>query len=110
MSGYVPLTIEQWSTFSRIITVKNADGTPQNLVGFYANTSMRKSYYSNNPNTIQTTISDPANGEIILSLDASNTGFLEAGRYVYDVLSTAPGGTRTRLIEGIVVVTPGATH
>jgi hypothetical protein len=110
VAGYVPLEIEQYSTFSRTITLKDAAGELQNLVGFYANTALRKSYYSTNANTVTTTISDPSNGEITLALTASETANLTPGRYVYDVVSTSNTGARTRLVEGIVVVTPGATH
>lgn len=110
MAGYVPLEVEQFSTFTRVITVKAANGSFQNLQGFYANTIIRKSYYSEHSNTITTVLSDASNGEITLSMTAANTGLLTPGRYVYDVVSTSNTGIRQRLIQGIVVVNPGATH
>jgi hypothetical protein len=110
MAGYVPLQIEQYADFSRIITIKDAAGELQNLVGFHANTEIRKSYYSLQANVIETVVSDAPNGEITLSMTSANTGNLEPGRYVYDVVSTSGSGSRTRLIEGIVIVNPGATH
>ncbi len=109
-AGYVPLEIEAYSTFSRTITLKDSAGVLQNLDGSYANTELRKSYFSANANVVTTVITDPSNGEITLSMTAGDTGNLEPGRYVYDVVATSNTGIRTRLIEGIVVVNPGATH
>ncbi len=34
---------------------------------------------------------------------------LEARRYVYDIILTSPQSIKTRVIEGIVEVTPGVT-
>lgn len=110
MAGYVPLEIEQWSNFSRVITIKAADGTAQNLVGYFANTKLSRSYYSAQSNTITTIITDPANGQITLSMTAANTGLLISGRYVFDTTTTTQGGVVQRMIEGIVVVSPGVTH
>lgn len=43
-------------------------------------------------------------------MTAANTALLSPGRYLYDLLITAPGGTKTRVVEGIVTVTPGVTQ
>lgn len=110
MAGYVPLTIEQYATFSRTITVKASNGTPQNLVNANANTQMRKSFYSTSSNTITTTITDAANGVLSLDMTAANTGNLTPGRYVYDVAVTYPTGVVQRIIEGIIIVNPGVTR
>ena len=110
MAGYVPLEIEQWSNFSRVITIKQADGSAQNLVGYFANTKMRRSHYSEHSNTVTTIITDPSNGQITLSMTAANTGGLIPGRYVFDTTTTTSGGVVQRMIEGIVVVNPGVTH
>ena len=37
------------------------------------------------------------------------TAALEARRYVYDIILTSPQSIKTRVIEGIVEVTPGVT-
>lgn len=110
MAGWVPLEIEQWSNFSRVITVKALDGSAQNLVGYMANTLMRRSFYSTSANTITTQITDAVNGQITLSMTAANTGLLTSGRWVYDTTTTTPGGVVQRMIEGIVVVSNGVTH
>jgi hypothetical protein len=51
---------------------------------------------------------DALNGEVTLSLTATQTAALTAGRYVYDVELTI-GSTVSRVIEGIVTVTPEVT-
>ena len=71
---------------------------------------MRKSYYATSATTITSTITGNANGEITLSMTAANTANLTPGRSVFDLLITAPNGTKTRVIEGIVVISPGVTQ
>lgn len=110
MAGYVPLEIEQYSDFSRVITVKQADGTPQNLDSFVISSQMRKSPYSLTAVTLHSYLSDASNGEITMSESAANTGNITPGRYYYDVLSTSPANLVQRIVEGIVVVNPGITH
>jgi hypothetical protein len=110
VAGYVALNIEQHANFTRIITVKQADGTAQNLTGYTANTLIRRSFYSEHSNTITTIITDGPNGQITLSMTAANTGLLIAGRYVFDTTTTTSGGIVQRMIEGIAVVSPGVSH
>ena len=110
MAGYLPLEIEQWASFSRVITVRQSDGTAQNLVNFTISSQMRKSPYSSSSITLHAALSDAPNGQITIAESAANTGNIAPGRYLYDVLSTSPGGLVQRLVEGIVVVNPGITH
>lgn len=71
---------------------------------------MRKSFYSSTANNFTATITDNAAGEITLTMTASETANLKPGRYVYDLLITDDSGTKSRIIEGIVSVTPGTTQ
>ena len=70
---------------------------------------MRKSYYATSNTIITATITGNANGEITMSMTASNTANLTAGLSVFDLLITAPSGIKTRVIEGIIVISPGVT-
>ncbi len=70
---------------------------------------MRKSYYATSNTIITATVTGNANGEITLSMTAANTANLTAGRSVFDLLITAPDTTKTRVIEGIIVISPGVT-
>jgi len=71
---------------------------------------MRKSYYATSNTAITSIVTGASNGEITLSMTAANTANLSAGRYVFDLLITAPNATKTRVIEGIVIVSPGVTQ
>jgi hypothetical protein len=110
VAGYVALQVEQHANFSRVITVRAADGSAQNLAGYTANTLIRRSFYSERSNTITTVITDAPNGQITLSMTAANTGLLIPGRYVFDTTTTTGGGVVQRMVEGIAVVSPGVTH
>ena len=71
---------------------------------------MRKSFYSSTANNFTATITDNAAGEITLTMTAAETANLKPGRYVYDLLITDDAGTKSRIVEGIVSVTPGSTQ
>ena len=71
---------------------------------------MRKSYYATSNTIITSTITGNANGEITLSMTAANTANLTPGRSVFDLLITSPSGIKTRVIEGIIVISPGVTQ
>ena len=104
------MLIEQNATFSTTVNVVDSAGAAVNLYGYSASTQMRKSYYATSATIITSTITGNANGEITLSMTAANTANLTPGRSVFDLLITAPNGTKTRVIEGIVVVSPGVTQ
>jgi len=42
-------------------------------------------------------------------LTNAQTNAMKAGRYVYDVEITSSGGTKTRVLEGQLEITPGVT-
>tara|TARA_Y100001972_G_scaffold26658_1_gene32757 strand:- start:426 stop:644 length:219 start_codon:yes stop_codon:yes gene_type:complete len=71
---------------------------------------MRKSFYSSTANNFTATITDNAAGEITLTMTAAETASLKPGRYVYDLLITDDAGTKSRIVEGVVSVTPGTTQ
>lgn len=110
MAAYSELTLEQGATFSTTVNVEDTQGTAINLTGYSASSQIRKSYYSTTANTFTATITSNANGEITLSMTAANTANLNAGRYLYDLLITAPNTTKTRVVEGIITVLPSVTR
>ena len=71
---------------------------------------MRKSYYATSNTIITSTITGNANGEITLSMTAANTANLTPGRSVFDLLITSPTGVKTRVVEGVIVISPGVTR
>lgn len=110
MAVYTELNIEQYATFSTTINVEDVQGDAVNLSGYTAASQIRKSYYSTSANTLTATVTGTANGEITLSMTAANTANLTPGRYLYDLVITAPDTTKTRVVEGIVNVLPGVTQ
>jgi hypothetical protein len=71
---------------------------------------MRKSFYATSNTIITSTVTGNANGEITLSMTAANTANLTPGRMVFDLLITSPASVKTRVIEGIIVISPGVTQ
>lgn len=102
------LVMEQGSTFNTVVTYADSSGVASDLTSYEVSCQMRRSYYSANSTSITSVITAPEDGEITLSLTPAQTANVRPGRYVYDInISTA--GTVTRILEGIVTVTPGVT-
>jgi hypothetical protein len=110
MAAFSEIVIEQGATFNTTINVEDTAGAAINLYGYTANSMMRKSYYSSSATTITSTVTGTANGEVTLSVSATNTASLTPGRYVYDVIITSPTSVVTRVVEGIVTVLPSVTR
>jgi len=112
MPGYSDQYLEQGSTFNTQITLDDVYNQPMNLSGFSVSSEARKSYYSANATIVfDSTVYDAANGIIQLSLDAATSANVPAGRLVYDVVLTqANTGLVTRVLEGLVYVSPSVTH
>ena len=108
MATKANLVIDQGSTYSTVLTLTDEFGDSLLLNGMVANSQMRKSYTSSNATTFSTSI-DTQTGTITLSLSAAQTGALVAGRYVYDV-EIQNNTSVTRILEGIVTVTPQVTR
>ena len=104
--AYAELTLNQGTTFSADLTIKNDDGSAINVANAVFTSQIRKSYYSANATANLTiTKANSANGDITLSLDAANTANIKPGRYLYD-LKMQQNGTVNRVIEGIITVSP----
>jgi hypothetical protein len=103
------ITIDQGTTFATTIDVTDEDGNIVNLTGFTGAAQMRK-HYTSTAQTAFTVSITAATGAVSLSLSANVTNNIAAGRYVYDCELTDTTGTVSRLVEGIVTVTPGVTR
>ena len=112
MAAIANLRVERGSTFSSDVTVKDSDGNVFDLTGYSATASLAKGYDSSfyTRTSFTCTITTPSTGIITLELTADQTNALESGRYVYDleILRTSDS-TITRVIEGIVTVSPSVT-
>ena len=110
MSSISNIFIDQGATFPTTVTVSDSNGAAVNLSGYSVAAQIRKSHLSSTSTAFTASISNASAGEITISLTDSQTTSLEAGRYVYDVLITASGGTKTRVVEGQVTVNPSVTR
>jgi hypothetical protein len=109
------LQIAQGATWSQVLNWKT--GSPAafvNTTGFSARMQLRTSYSAASASLELTTangrISLTNAGVITLSLTATETAALAAGRYVYDLEMVSSGGQVTRLLEGVVTVSPEVTR
>lgn len=104
------LFVDAGADYSNIITVSATTGQALNLTGYSVASQMRKSYQSSTAYNFTSTIYDAANGKVRLQLNSSQSSAIPAGRWLYDVEITSPSGTKTRVVEGIVTVTPQITQ
>ena len=110
MASISNIFIDQGATFTTTVTVTDANGDAVALSGYSVAAQIRKSHLSSTSTAFTASISNASAGEITISLTDSQTTSLEAGRYVYDVLITASGGAKTRVVEGQVTVNPSVTR
>jgi hypothetical protein len=109
MATKANLVIDQGATFSTDLSFKDENGDPIVLDGYSANSQIRKWYTSETPAAIFNTEIDPFVGVVTLSLTSNQTSNLVSGRYVYDV-EINDGSTVSRVVEGIITVTPQVTR
>lgn len=103
----VNLTVEQGTNFTTTFTVKNPDGTVLPLTGYTAVAKMAKHPSATTGITTFTTSITSAVGKVTISLDNTTTADLVSGRQYYDCYIESSGGNRTRIIEGMILVTAG---
>jgi DUF4097 and DUF4098 domain-containing protein YvlB len=103
------IQIDQGTTYSTNIDVTDDNGDPVDLTGYSGAAQLRKHYTSTNAHSFTVAIAN-ASGVVTLSMTANVTANIAAGRYVYDCELTDGDGTVSRLIEGIVTVTPQVTR
>ena len=108
MATKANIVIDQNSTFNTEIDLTDDAGNSLDLAGYTAKSQIRRWYTSTLP-TAEFDVSLNS-GAILLSLSANSTANLVYGRYVYDVTLTDSSNNVTRVVEGIVTVTPGVSR
>jgi hypothetical protein len=108
MATKANLVIDQGATFSTSMTLEDVNGDYLQLGGYTANSQIRKWYTSSNAAAVFAVSADNT-GTLTLSLSANQTSSLASGRYVYDVILSS-GNVVSRVVEGIVTVTPKVTR
>ena len=110
MAVYSNIIVDQGSDYSAVIDVTDSDGDNIDLTGYSAAGQVRKTYSSSTAVDFTCTVATPASsGKLNISLSNVQTNAMKAGRYVYDIEITSSGGTKTRVLEGQLEITPGVT-
>lgn len=103
------LVMDQGADFSTTINLTDDNGDVQVLTGYSGAASMRKHYTSSTSYDF-TVVVVPSLGTVTMTMTANATANIVAGRYVYDCEITDGSGQKSRLVEGIVEVTPRVTR
>jgi hypothetical protein len=109
MATKANIIIDQGTTFSTVINLTDDNGTAIDLTGYTGDAEMRKHYTSSNSQSFSIALGGTS-GTVTLSLTANQTANLTSGRYVYDVEVTSSANVVSRIVEGIVTVTPQVTR
>ena len=88
--------IDQGANFSTTVTIKDSVDAALNLTGYTAIAELRKSHLSSSATSFTVTFaSDRTSGQLTLALTSTQRAAMSRGRFVYDVVITASGGTKT---------------
>lgn len=110
MAIYADLFADQGSHFSTIVNVSILGAFDADLTGYTARGRIKKSYSSSTSVDFVTSIPDPTNGQIAISLSSETTAGMKPGRYVYDIEVVEVSTLKvTRVVEGQIEVMPGVT-
>lgn len=110
MATKANLIIDAGTDFSTTITIVNNETEDVvDLTGYEARAQMRKHYSSVSYVEFGASI-DPEGGDVTLTLSSEETTALKPGRYVYDVEVVNQSGIVSRILEGIVTITPNVTR
>lgn len=108
MAAKVNIVIDQGTTFNTTYTIHDAQDEPIDFTGYTASSQMRKTYTSSTAYIFDVSLNSV--GQVILSMNATTTNAITAGRYVYDIEVQDLSGIRSRIVEGLVTVTPQVTR
>lgn len=107
MATKANMVIDQGTTFNTEIVLTDESGNLLDLSAYTANAQIRKWYTSSNVVAFSVNV---GSGVVYLNLPANTSAAMDPGRYVYDVVVTDSGNTITRVVEGIVTITPRVTR
>lgn len=106
--------LPQGATFSEVITWQDENGAAIDLTGFAARMKAKR---RQSPTTTVINLTTEnggitlggSAGTITLGMGATDSAALIAGSYDYDLEIVSSGGLVTRLLQGVVNVTPEVT-
>jgi len=105
----VNITIEKGTDHASSFTITNADGTAYNLTNQSAVAKLKKFPSSTTSYSFSSSLI-VATGKLTISMGNTVTNTLDPGRYYYDiVLTNSSTSKKTRVIEGMALVTPSVS-
>jgi hypothetical protein len=112
-AGTYNIVAEQGSTFTLQFTI-DTDGTPWNLTSYTAAMQVRP-FVESTTKILDLTSSNGitlggSNGTVTVSVSAAGMTAAAAGRHVYDLELTSPGGVVTKIIAGAFIIQPEVTR
>lgn len=107
MATKANMVIDQGTTFNTEIVLTDESGNLLDLSAYTANAQIRKWYTSSNVVAFSVNV---GSGVVYLNLPANTSAAMDPGRYVYDVVVADGSNTITRVVEGIVTITPRVTR
>ena len=113
MAVYVSnIIINTGTTFNQSYTLESINtNSVLDLTDYTIKSEMRKHPGSTTGvTTFTSTIASAAGGVVTIGLSTNQTAALKPGRYVYDIILTDDDGIRDRVVEGMVIVSQGATR
>jgi hypothetical protein len=113
LSAKYNLVCEQATTFNFLFTINN-NNTPLNLTGYTGVMTVRPFVGASTTTVVASTTNGRMTlggiaGSVTVLIDATTTGAIGSGRYVYDLVLTS-GATVTRYLEGKFIVTGAVTQ
>ena len=102
----VNISIPQGSDFEETFLSTESNGSASNLVGYTGEAKMKKHPGATSSTSFSVSITG-STGEVSISLTSAVTTGLSPGRYIYDVRLTSPTDAKSRLVEGMALVTAG---
>ena len=112
MTVYVAnIVINGGADFSQTYDLADQNtNSAKDLTGHSAASQMRKHAGAVGVTTFTTSIVNASAGQVRIGLTTSQTAALKPGRYVYDVVITNTSNKMERVVEGMVLVSPGVTR
>jgi hypothetical protein len=104
----INITIEQGADFAATYNIKNPDESAASLLSYIAIGTLKKHPGAATGVEFVTSLTT-STAVLEVSLSRTVTASLSPGRYYYDLFLVAPGGTRTKVIEGNALVNGSAT-
>jgi hypothetical protein len=113
VSAKYNLVCDQATTFNFQFQILNNE-TPLNLTGYTGTMTVRPFVGASTTTVVATTanglmVFDAVNGRVTVTISATTTGAIAAGRYSYDLVLDS-GATVTRYLEGKFIVTGAVTQ